>query len=274
MTVILDGKKLRDKLAKSTIDSFGDFVDEKNKIERSIMELSLTIERKKSEVLSLEQDLLNYRLSFEKNKQKYEEQLKSKSINEMSARAIAVYTLLEDKLIRQQSQLLQEEFKKRGMDVVVEDRSATDVLDANGWKYARSYDATRTFLESVILEYPTLEYFVDLHRDSVSRSISTVTIGDTNYAKVMFLIGMENAGHAANEALTIQIEEYLNSHYEGISRGIYRKSGTGVNGVYNQDFSPNVILIEIGGMENTLEEVYHTCLAIAEALYAVMVGDA
>lgn len=170
--------------------------------------------------------------------------------------------------------ILQEEFKKRGMDVVVEDRSATDVLDANGWKYARSYDATRTFLESVILEYPTLEYFVDLHRDSVSRSISTVTIGDTNYAKVMFLIGMENAGHAANEALTIQIEEYLNSHYEGISRGIYRKSGTGVNGVYNQDFSPNVILIEIGGMENTLEEVYHTCLAIAEALYAVMVGDA
>lgn len=114
-------KKLRDKLAKSTIDSFGDFVDEKNKIERSIMELSLTIERKKSEVLSLEQDLLNYRLSFEKNKQKYEEQLKSKSINEMSARAIAVYTLLEDKLIRQQSQLLQEEFKKCFSSIINKD---------------------------------------------------------------------------------------------------------------------------------------------------------
>lgn len=170
--------------------------------------------------------------------------------------------------------ILQEEFKKRGIDVVVEERSATDVLNANGWKYARSYDATRTFLESAILEYPTLEYFVDLHRDSVSRGISTVTIGDTDYAKVMFLIGMENAGHAANEALTVQIEEYLNNHYEGISRGIYRKSGAGVNGVYNQDFSGNTILIEIGGMENTLEEVYHTCLAIAEALYAVMVGDA
>ncbi len=114
-------KKLRDKLAKSTIDSFGDFVDEKNKIERSIMELSLTIERKKSEVLSLEQDLLNYKLSFEKNKQKYEEQLKSKSINEMSARAIAVYTLLEDKLIRQQSQLLQEEFKKCFSSIINKD---------------------------------------------------------------------------------------------------------------------------------------------------------
>ena len=28
---------------------------------------------------------------------------------------------------------------------------------------------------------------------------------------------MENTGHAANEALTVQIEQYLNSHYEGIS---------------------------------------------------------
>ena len=114
-------KKLRDKLAKSSIDSFGDFVDEKNKIEKSIMELSLTIERKKSEVLSLEQDLLDYRLSFEKTKQKYEEQLKSKSINEMSARAIAVYTLLEDKLIRQQSQLLQEEFKNCFSSIINKD---------------------------------------------------------------------------------------------------------------------------------------------------------
>lgn len=168
--------------------------------------------------------------------------------------------------------ILQEEFKKRGIDVVVEEKSATDVLNANGWKYAKSYDATRTFLESAILQYPTLEYFVDLHRDSVSRSISTVEIGNRNYAKVMFLIGMENEHHAANEALTSQIETYLNNHYEGISRGIYRKSGAGVNGVYNQDFNDNTILIEIGGMENTLEEVYNTCLAIAEALYAVMMG--
>ena len=168
--------------------------------------------------------------------------------------------------------ILQEEFKKRGIDVVVEERSATDVLRENDWKYAKSYDATRTFLESIVLQYPTLEYFVDLHRDSVSRSISTVQIGDKSYAKVMFLIGMENDAHAQNEALTTKIEEYLNNHYEGISRGIYRKSGAGVNGVYNQDFNGNTILIEIGGMENTLEEVYHTCLAIAEALYAVMMN--
>lgn len=105
-------KKLRDKLTKSSVDSFGDFVEEKDHIEKDIMGLAVEVERKNAEILLVEQDLLNQRLYFEKAKQKYEEQLKSKSINEMSARAIAVYTLLEDKLIRQQSQLLQEEFKK------------------------------------------------------------------------------------------------------------------------------------------------------------------
>ena len=39
----------------------------------------------------------------------------------MSARAIAVYTLLEDKLIRQQSQLLQEEFKKCFSSIINKD---------------------------------------------------------------------------------------------------------------------------------------------------------
>lgn len=105
-------KKLRDKLIKSSVDSFGNFVEEKDKIEKNIMELTVEVEKKNAEILLVEQDLLNKRLSFEKAKQKYEEQLKSKSINDMSARAIAVYTLLEDKLIRQQSQLLQDEFKK------------------------------------------------------------------------------------------------------------------------------------------------------------------
>lgn len=105
-------KKLRDKLIKSSVDSFGNFVEKKDKIEKNIMELTVEVEKKNAEILLVEQDLLNKRLSFEKAKQKYEEQLKSKSINDMSARAIAVYTLLEDKLIRQQSQLLQDEFKK------------------------------------------------------------------------------------------------------------------------------------------------------------------
>ena len=45
-----------------------------------------------------------------------------------------------------------------------------------------------------------------------------------------------------------------------------KKQGAGVNGVYNQDFSPNVFLIEIGGTENTKEEVLNSINVLYEAI--------
>ena len=38
-----------------------------------------------------------------------------------------------------------------------------------------------------------------------------------------------------------------------------------VNGVYNQDLSPNALLIEMGGVDNTAEELYASVDALVEA---------
>ncbi|WP_212959004.1 stage II sporulation protein P, partial [Bacillus sanguinis] len=37
------------------------------------------------------------------------------------------------------------------------------------------------------------------------------------------------------------------------------------NGVYNQDLSPNALLIEMGGVDNTPEELYASVDALVEA---------
>ena len=42
-----------------------------------------------------------------------------------------------------------------------------------------------------------------------------------------------------------------------------KKQGYGVNGVYNQDLNSNVILIEIGGHENNIDEVNNTLELVA-----------
>ena len=39
---------------------------------------------------------------------------------------------------------------------------------------------------------------------------------------------------------------------------------SGNNGVYNQDLSDNAMLIEIGGVDNTFEEMYLTVDAFAD----------
>ncbi len=160
--------------------------------------------------------------------------------------------------------ILEDIFNKNGYKTLVEERNIKEVLNQNNWKYANSYKASRIFLEDIIIKQPTLKYFIDVHRDSLKRDKTTVTIDGKDYAKIIFLIGTENENYQANLALTEKINNRLNELYPGLSKGIYKKGGPGVNGVYNQDFSPNTILVEMGGYENSTTEVLNTSIAFSK----------
>lgn len=164
------------------------------------------------------------------------------------------------------SNYLKERLKSYNINSIVEKGSIQDVLNANNWKYASSYRVSRMFLEQAKKKTESLTYFIDLHRDSVNKSISTAEIKGKKYAKVMLLLGLENKNYKENEKVITKLNDWLNTNYKGISRGIYKKEGKGVNGVYNQDFSTNCILIEVGGEENTYEEVENTIDVIAEMM--------
>ena len=64
-----------------------------------------------------------------------------------------------------------------------------------------------------------------------------------------------------------ELNDYINKNYPNLSRGIYEKQGKGVNGIYNQDYHKNVLLIEVGGYENTIDEVNNSLKVISDALY-------
>ena len=103
-------KKLKDKLTSSSIDGFEDFVREKESIENKAVELKIELERKNIELEQQKQRVIEEEKTFEKAKRAYEDVLKNKSINSLSERAAAAYTLLEEKLIMRQGRILQEEF--------------------------------------------------------------------------------------------------------------------------------------------------------------------
>ena len=166
--------------------------------------------------------------------------------------------------------ILEDIFNKNGYKTIVEENSIKDILNNNNWNYSYSYKASRTLLEKRIVEYPTLKYFIDIHRDRLDRSKTTVNIDGKDYAKVIFLIGLENPNYEKNLEFTEKINNKMNEYYPNLSKGIYKKGGPGVNGVYNQDFSPNTILIEIGGNENTTNEVLNTTLAFSKVFMEVI----
>lgn len=161
-------------------------------------------------------------------------------------------------------------FNKRGYKTYVEEESVKDILNEKNWNYASSYKASRILLENAKLNNPSLEYYIDIHRDSLEKDKTTVTINDKDYAKIIFLLGLENPNYEENNKFIEKINNKVNNYYPGLSKGIYKKEGPGVNGVYNQDFSSRLILLEIGGYENTTSEVLNTAIAFSKCYLEVL----
>lgn len=169
--------------------------------------------------------------------------------------------------------VLKEELEKKGFSVLIEEQTISSIRSSLGLNYAGSYQASRVLMEQAKANYPSLIYFIDLHRDSLAHDKTTLTYNDKNYAKVMFLVGLENPNYEGNLDFSTKISDLVNTKIPGLSKGIYEKEGEGVNGVYNQDFSNRTILIEIGGPENTIDEVYETLLVLSEVLSEVINSD-
>lgn len=174
------------------------------------------------------------------------------------------YNIVPD--VKLASYYFQERLKDLGIESVVEKRKIKDVLEENGWNYRYSYNASRVYLEEVSKNNPSIEYFIDLHRDSVGKDKTTTTINGKSYARVMFLVGLEHENYQKNLDLATRLDELISQFDSTLSRGIYQKEGPGVNGIYNQDFSSKAILIEVGGQYNTIEEVANTIEVIARVL--------
>ena len=164
------------------------------------------------------------------------------------------------------SYLLKEKLNERGLSTIVEDTNLTEFITLNNWSYNNSYKASRIFLLDKKNTYPSLKYFIDIHRDSVNREISTVKISNQNYARILFVVGLEHNKYQKNLDFTNKLNDISNKLYPGLSRGILKKSGEGVDGIYNQDVNENVILIEIGGIDNNIEEVLNTINALCDIL--------
>ena len=168
--------------------------------------------------------------------------------------------------VKEANYILENELKKIGIYSFIEQSNTTKIVNERGLPYSASYKVSREFLENRKMEYPTLEYFIDIHRDSVERNITTININGISYARVMFLLGLENENYLENKKVMTSLNNYLEENYKGLSRGIYEKKGKGVNGVYNQDFNKNVMLIEVGGVDNTIDEVSNSIKVIAKML--------
>lgn len=68
------------------------------------------------------------------------------------------------------SYILKERLNELGISTIVEEGNISEFLKANNWSYDYSYDASRYFINQAISDHPTLKYFIDIHRDSITKN--------------------------------------------------------------------------------------------------------
>lgn len=155
---------------------------------------------------------------------------------------------------------LKSELEALNVDVVIDDVNIKNILSENNLSYKDSYKITRKLIESKnINEFGMI---IDLHRDSSKKSVTTTSINNINYARVMFVVGGSHNTYKNNYNLMDELNKRIKSINPNLTRGIFLRK----NSHYNQDLSNNIILIELGGVENTKEEVNNTVKVLSKVI--------
>lgn len=154
--------------------------------------------------------------------------------------------------------------KQKGVPSIADNADIAARLTEQKLNYSLSYAESGKALANAVSSHSSLSYFFDIHRDAdVPRNTTTVTIGKTNYARIMFVIGTANPNYKENKKLADALNALLNKKYPGLSRGVLLKGASQGNGEYNQSISSGSLLLEFGGVNNTLQENLNTAEAFA-----------
>jgi len=197
----------------------------------------------------------------------------------IGAESAATYWIGE-MTIMEVSRYMADLFEGRGIPTFVEERLPNELIEKRGWMWESHYRASRVFLEEAIEAHPSLQFFFDIHRDSIYDERIRTTIHDEPYATLIFVMSEDHPDYARNFEVVHLLIEKLEARYPGIMRRDYLTDamtpiqswqGMGNTSLFNQDLSENLILFEIGGPTSSVEEVLNTVHALVNVLYDLIV---
>lgn len=129
--------------------------------------------------------------------------------------------------------------------------------------YRRSRETVRRHLEE-----GEFDLIIDLHRDGVGNSseigrpITTADINGVTMGRLLFIVGQRHERWRSNYALAQKMVSFADQMYPNLTR----RTGLKPSGNYNQDLNDRMVLIEIGGHWNTLEEAINTVGPLANII--------
>lgn len=128
-----------------------------------------------------------------------------------------------------------------------------------------AYTLSLATAKSILEKYPGVRVLLDIHRDAQPRDLTTAEIGGKEVARIMVVLGtsqnLPHPGWRKNYEFAMALARGMERKYAGLSLGVFASPNR-----YNQHLSPGALLLEVGGVENTLQECALSISMLADVL--------
>ncbi len=150
--------------------------------------------------------------------------------------------------------------QQKGIDVILDE--STHLPHDSG-----AYQRSRRTAERLLQKRP--DAIIDIHRDGIPDPDEYVTkIEGENASKVRLLVGRSNQNSEVNRAFAKQLKAVADKKYPGLIKDIFIGKGN-----YNQDLSPNAILLEFGTHTISKERVLQSTDVMADVVSTTLYGE-
>lgn len=159
--------------------------------------------------------------------------------------------------------------KEMHINSIHDETDIAGILKSRGLNFQDSYKVSRENLQKILAENDSIRMVFDIHRDSIKRRDSTIEMKGQDYARMKFVVSKTSGNYETNKTFATQLHEQLEELYPGLSIGVIEK-GVNPQNTYNQELHDHSVLLEVGGIDNTLEETYRTMDVFAEVLKVII----
>jgi stage II sporulation protein P len=178
----------------------------------------------------------------------------------------------ESKNITLVGERLRQSLKENNINTINDDRDIMGISQERGLNFGKTYVVSRESLKDALENNSTIEMAFDIHRDSRVRNDTTLKINGKDYARIGLIVSSSHSKFEGNKSFAELLHKKMEGKYPGLSRGVIVKSNerNKKQDTYNQELLQQSVLLEIGGIENTLEEEYRTVDAFADVIEEIL----
>jgi len=143
--------------------------------------------------------------------------------------------------------------------------------------FTMAYYNASLHIRSIMEEYPSVAYVLDVHRDSIlidgANVAPTVETEEGSAAQMMLVIGTDHGGAVHpqwedNLSLGLRLQAELNKSTPQLMRNINLRSAS-----FNQQYSSGSLLLEIGAGGSSLSEAHRSAALFAHAFAREILGE-